>query len=311
MNMEQLSIDYKLHEVKNDYYGDPHLDAILNDYRKTLLETSFLFPIGSIRAIKFLKKISLDNLFIIASDKGYNTLAALDNLGHPTLSFHGSFSMMVNFHALANYFKNSGGDYFLQTPRKGIKTSVFLTKYHLSELENTAIAIKENIESFSPADYFTLHRRMSDSFQDCSLDVLAAHLNLSQWDPHIFLKFANHANTLVGEADGDTINFLAANMPKLADNYYYMPKSDCVLFEIAVFYHSIKRYQEALKYYKQAREFVGEQFGLYYNMALCEHNLGLNDDAMKNFIDAKRMDPESKEAVDWIAYLEKIADEKN
>jgi tetratricopeptide (TPR) repeat protein len=310
-NMEQLKIDYKLHEIKGDYYDDPHLDAILQDYKKTLVETSFLFPIGSIRAIKFLKKMSNDNLFIIASDKGYNTLTALDNLGHPSLSFHGSFSMMVNFHALANYFKNSGGDAFLQTPRKGIKTSIFTTQYKLSECENTALTVQANIEGFSPADYFTLHRRMSDSFQDCSLDVLAAHLNLSQWDPHIFLKIANHANTLVSEADADTINFLAANMPKLATNYYYMPKSDCVLFEIAVFYHSIKRYQEALTYYQQARQFVGEQFGLYYNMALCEHNLGLNDDAMIHFQAAKRMDSESKEADDWIAYLEKIAAEKH
>jgi tetratricopeptide (TPR) repeat protein len=310
VDMEQLSIDYKLLEIKKDYYDDPHLDSILQDYKKNLLSTSFLFPIGSIRAIKLLKKLAQDKLFIVASDKGYNTLRALENLGHPSLSFHGSFSMMVNFHALAAYFKNSGGDAFLQTPRKGIKTSVFTSGYQLSDMKNTQMALQEYVEGFSPADYFTLHRRMSDTLQECSLDVLAAHLNLSNWDPHIYLKMASRIAAQAEEADPDTINYLASNMQKIAANYYFMPKSDCVLFEIAVFYHSIKRYQEALQYYKQAQQFVGEQFGLFYNIALCEHNVGLNEDALKSFHEAQRLDSESKETIDWIAYLEKIAAEK-
>jgi tetratricopeptide (TPR) repeat protein len=311
VNMEHLSIEYKLNEIKKDYYGDPDLDSILENYKKTLLDTSFLFPIGSIRAIKLLKKLAHDKLFIIASDKGYNTLAALDRLGHPSLSFHGSFSMMVNFHAMANYFKNSGGDYFLQTPRKGIKTSVFMSGYKLADLKNTNIVIQNYVEGFSPADYFTLHRRMSDTFQECTLDVIAAHLNLSKWDPHIYSKMANRMTTLVEEADNDTINFLASNMHKLAANYYYMPKSDCVLFEIAVFYHSIKRYQEALQYYREAQKYVGEQFGLFYNRGLCEHNLGLNEDALKDFQQANLLDPESTETTDWITYIEKILTEKS
>ncbi len=54
--------------------------------------------------------------------KEHSTVESLDRLGHPSISFHGSFSMMVNFDAIGRYFKNSGGDSFLQTSRKGIKT---------------------------------------------------------------------------------------------------------------------------------------------------------------------------------------------
>jgi tetratricopeptide (TPR) repeat protein len=305
VNMEKLSIDFRVQEIKDEYYGDPQLDKILEHYRKNLLDTSFLFPIGGIRAIQYLKKLAHDKLFIIASDKGYNTIAALDRLGYPSLSFHGSFSMMVNFHALANYFKNTGGDAFLQTARKGIKTSVFCSSYRLSDMKKTRLAIQEYVEGFSPADYFTLHRRMSDTFQECTLDMLAAHLNLSRWDPHIYLKMASRVITQIEDADSDTISFLAKNMENIAANYYYMPKSDCVLFEIAVFFHSIKRYQEALDYYKKAQGFIGDQFGLYYNMALCLQNVGFNDEALTNFHAALKMEPDSKEAKEWIEYLEK------
>jgi tetratricopeptide (TPR) repeat protein len=305
LDMEQLSIDYKLHEIKQDYYDDAVLDTILQNYKKHLVDTSFLFPIGSIRAIKLLRKLSHNKLFIISSDKGYSSLSSLDRLSYPSLSFHGSFSMMVNFHALAEYFKASGGDAFLQTPRKGIKTSVFTSDFSLNDLPQTKLAIAHYIEGVSPADYFTFHRRLSDSYEECNLDMLAAHLNFTNWDPHVFQKIASRIGTLAPEGDTDTVKFLAKNMPKIAANFYYMPKSDCVLFEIAVFYHTIKAYKEALDYYKQAQKFVGEQFGLFYNMALCEHNLGLNTEAMQHFLEARRLDPQSKEAEEWINYLKK------
>ena len=304
IDMEHLAIDYKVHEIKNTYYGDPDLDSILEIYKTSLKDSSFLFPIGSIKAIKLLKKLSGNKLFIVASDKGYSSLSSLDNLGHPSLSFHGSFSMMVNFHALSNYFKNSGGDAFLQTPRKGIKTSVFTSNMPLSDMPETAFAIQQYVEGVSAADYFTLHRRMSDTFQECSLDTLAAHMNFTGWDPHIYLKLANRVTSLVDEADSDTVNFMASNMHKMAANYYYMPKSECILFEIGVFFHATKRHQEALDYYRQAKQFVGDQFGLYYNMALCEHHLGLLDDALQDFRTAIRIDSSSKEANEWVTFLE-------
>ena len=80
---------------------------------------------------------------------------------------------------------------------------------------------------------------------------------------------------------------------------------------MAVFFHSIKRYEDALNYYKQAQKFVGEQFGLFYNMALCEHQLEIFTDSLENFKNALRLENESKEAKEWIGFLEKILADKN
>lgn len=310
VDMEQIKVDYSVNEIKNDYYGDPHLDSILAEYKKSLHESSFLFPIGSFHAIKFLKKLANDKLFIISTDKGYSTVDSLDHLGHPSISFHGSFSMMVNFHAIGEYFKNSGGDAFLQTPRKGIKTSVFASGMHFSELPETSVAMNDYVEGFSPADYFILHRRMSDSFQECALETIASHMQLAGWDPHIYLKLSNRVISLVDEADNDTLQFVSTNMPKMAANYYHMPKSECVLFEIGVFFHAIKRYDQAEKYYKQAQPYVGEQFGLFYNLALCQQHLGHNEAALENFKRALQIDSTSTEAAEWITHVEKALAEK-
>jgi tetratricopeptide (TPR) repeat protein len=305
ISMDQISVDYVMREIKQPYYGDPQLDSMLEEYKNTLTSTSFLLPIGSIRAINLLKKLANDKLFLISSDKGYNTLKSLDNLHHPSLSFHGSFSMMVNFHALSRYFKDNGGDYFLQTPRKGIKTSAFCSGLNFADMPATSLAMQECIEGFSPADYFTLHRRMNDSFNECNLETIAAHLNLSNWDPHIYLKLTNRINSLLEEADKDTVSFIAQNMDKIAANYYYMPKAECVLFEIAVFFHTLKNYAEAIYYYQQAHVFVGEQFSLFYNLGLCQHSINENALALENFKTALTINSDSKDTQEWIAYIKK------
>jgi tetratricopeptide (TPR) repeat protein len=307
VEMEQISIDYSVKEIHGTYYHDPHLDSILSDYKKSLKETSFLFPIGSIHAIKFLKKLSNDKLFIISTDKGYGSPDQLDHLGHPSISFHGSFSMMVNFHAIAEYFKNSGGDAYLQTSRKGIKTSVFASGFQFKDLPELSVAIDEHVEGFSPSDYFTLHRRMSEAFNECNMETLASHMQLTRWDPHMYLKpgFSNRITSLIAEEnDVETIEFMAQNMPNLAANYYYMPKTECVLFEIGVFFHAAKNYEQAFNYYEKAHPFVGDQFGLFYNMALCLHHLQRNEEALNYFKKALALDAESKETQEWIAHLE-------
>lgn len=312
IDMEKLAIDYNVHEIRSAYYKDPHLDSILEGYKTSLKETSFLFPIGSFHAIKFLKKLSNDKLFIVSTDKGYSTTEALDHLGHPSISFHGSFSMMVNFHAIAEYFKNSGGDAFLQTSRRGIKTSVFCSGFKFDEMPYTAQAVEEHVEGFSPSDYFTLHRRMSDSFNECSLETIASHMQLAGWDPHIYLKLSNRVTTLIAEEhDVESMMFMAHNMSKMAANYYHMPKSECILFEIGVFFHAIKDYQQAFNYYQKAHPYVGDQFGLFYNMALCLHHLEKNDEALTYFKKAQELDPDSKETGEWIAHIEKIKSEKS
>jgi len=310
VDMQHISVDYHINEIKPHYYNDKVLDELLSFYKKSFTSTSFLIPSGSFHALNYLKKLANNKLFIISTDKGYSSLDTLDNLGHPSISFHGSFSMMVNFHAIAEYFTRAGGDAFIPTSRKGIKTAVFASGFTFNELPHTYLAINERIEGFSPSDYFTLHRRMSDSFQECDLDTIASHMHLALWDPHIYLKLSNRVLSLVNEADSETINFIAHNMKKMAENYYYMPKTECILFEIGTFFHAIKRYDEALNYYQQAHVYVGDQFGLFYNIGLCQHHLNQNEAALQTFKHALQLDAESKETEEWISFLEKTLTEQ-
>jgi len=311
VEMEKVDISYNANKINSDYYGDVNADNILEEYRTSLKETVFLFPTGALHALRYLKKISNNRLLLLSTDKGNGAKHTLDGAGRPPIYFHGSFfSVMVNFHAIGQYLKNSGGDFFLQTTRKGIKTSVFSSGFELKELPQTFQSIQDGVEGFSPADYFTLHRRISDSFQDCTLDTIASHLQMANWDPHIYLKLASRVNELAAEADADTIYYLSQNMAKIADNFYDMPQTECVLFQIANFFHATKNYSEAKKYYEAAEPFMIGYVGLHHNLGLCLHRLKENDAALAHFKRALELDSSSAETQEWINFLEKTSTEE-
>ena len=128
VDMKKIQISNTMREIKSDYYNDPQLDAILEDYKKTLPTTNFLIPIGAIRVIQYVKKISNDRFFILSADKGYTDIDEFNGLGNPSTVFHvNCFSMMVNFHAISEYVKNCGGDSYVQSTRKSIQSAVFVS----------------------------------------------------------------------------------------------------------------------------------------------------------------------------------------
>ena len=91
-------------------YGDPDLDALLEHYRTTLDDTVVTLPHVAIECVRRLRELAGDRLLLLAADKTHSTEASLAQRSEPELSVHGgSFSLMVNFHALAWYAERHGG----------------------------------------------------------------------------------------------------------------------------------------------------------------------------------------------------------
>lgn len=306
IDWEEVAISYD--EVDIDpthYYGDPALDAVLEFYKNELTESHFLIPIAGIRALKNLRTLCNDRIFVISSDKGNTHIDDINHSQYPQMAFHGSFSMMVNFHAIAKYFEFSGGKGFIQTKRSGIETAVYWSGFDLDSLPEASFAVWENVERLSPADYFVLHRNISENFQHCKLNTLSAHLAFTDWDPHIYQKLSKQICEQITTGDKEVVDYLAAHMDKLAENFYYLPKIYDVLFDIGIFFHTIRRYKEAAKYYQMSEHYFGEQFGLIYNIALCQYNFGEMEQALVNFRRALKLNPDSQETKEWINFIEK------
>jgi tetratricopeptide (TPR) repeat protein len=212
---------------------------------------------------------------------------------------------MVNFHALASYIEKIGGAAVIQSQRSDIKTVAFYTGFQMSDLPEFSTAVYENIERISPADYFILHRNISENFQHCKLNTLISHLAFSDWDPHIYEKLSRQINEQVVNADKSVLQYLLNHLPNLSSNFYFMPRTYDVHFDLAILLHSLHRYHEALEYYKKSEQFYGERFNLIYNMAICLYHSGDSEEALNLFNRALYLNPDSTESRSWVEFLKK------
>ena len=88
---------------------------------------SFLFPIGALRALRRLLALSGGRGLVISGDKGNNHAEQFKGLMDPHIAVHGSFSVMVNYHAIGMYFISRGG-FALHNPQEeaSLKVSAFV-----------------------------------------------------------------------------------------------------------------------------------------------------------------------------------------
>jgi hypothetical protein len=182
-------------------YEDPALGMILTEYCQALPTGSFLFPLGAFRTLKNLRKISSDNIFLLASDKGTQGLLPLQgHLAVPYTPHTGSFSYMVNFHAIGEYFQQSHGHTWhapenpsltsiaaLLIQKKGIvwenveyaAETVFCGR----NLTKNAYSLVQLLEHFGPK---------ADCPEEILVPVALACLHLAHYDPWVFHQCGEH-----------------------------------------------------------------------------------------------------------------------
>ena len=160
-NWEKVKFNYEEQPAEENYYDSPVINQVLNSYKQDLEDTHFLFPIGSLRGLQCLQKLSNNRMLLISSDKGYHSAEDLDNCEYPELDFHGSFSVMVNFDAIRRFFEMQNGDYFTQTARDGLLTAVFSSGFKLNDLIETQNILAQTVEGFSPTDYFNFYDHLT------------------------------------------------------------------------------------------------------------------------------------------------------
>ncbi len=312
VELSGVTVDYQAKEISSDHYDNAAINQVLDLYKNSFQDTSFLLPIGSIRGLDYLRRLANNNFLLISSDKAYTEIEAMENLGHPSLTIHGGcFSMMANCHAIGQYFQNIGGDFFTQSVRGGLKTCVYTSGATLSDLPQTRIAVKNSLEKYSPTDFFNNYRNICEMAENSDLDAIASFMQLSDWDPHVYRRISSYVLEKVKTANIDTIRFIANNIHKLSENYYFMPNVECIHFAVAIFFHAIADYAKAIQYYQLSEKFIGEEFSIKYNIALCLTQSDKNMEALEYFKAALRLNPDSQEATDWISHITQLYQNEN
>ncbi|PHQ81259.1 MAG: hypothetical protein COB66_02760 [Coxiella sp. (in: Bacteria)] len=306
---EKVDVAYTDKPIKGRYYDDDNFEHVLQSYEEDLENGAFFFPVGSLRVIQQLLSLSNDKLLLLTSDKGNIDLEEFEDEDHPELDFHGSFSVMVNYNAIARYFKLRGGDYFMQCPRDAIATAAFMLGSKINECTEFQFALDAMVSEFSPADYFNIYENIESNIKSQKLDTLASALSLSRWDPGLYDDVSERISDLIDDADDDLISYLKRYLHRVAENYYHMPGSNDTIFEVGTFFQEVSEFESALLYFKLSRQYFPSTWEVEFNCGYCEYHLENYEVALVYFEKALAHSPKSKETKHWIKdATEKLAE---
>ena len=303
----KVKLNFESSSIETRYYNERRMDALLLHYKNRLKDTHLLFPVGTLRGIENLEEISNNNMLLIASDKGYSELEELDNVDYPELDSHGSFSVMVNFHAISKYLDSPENDTYLPNSHDGLTTAAFMIGKRLKQLPRTQYALEEYVGGFSPVDFFNIYEQLTENLQHCQLNTLASYLALSRWDPALFSHIHDRLIECLNadKVDQEIVSFLINNIKNIIRNYYQIPGSDDLYFEAGLFLQEANCFDEALVYYRRSLRIFGDDYATFYNIGICHFQLKDYKNAKTALEKSLKIKPRSKEAKHLLADTEK------
>ena len=262
--------------IENYYPGRKELLPILQRYARTLEGIPFMFPEGAFTVIQYFQDLSKSRLLLLAGDQGKVTEAQLKVEPDPFLALHGSFSIGVNYHAIAQYFHNRGGMTYLTTfsnPSLVVTCSV-LGGTH-AQFPETSVAFEQNIDRFDPNDYYQLVNFSEKEWAYPNLDLIFLLLKIGQWDPANFNLFFERIRSELKTASDETKERFSEVIGKVWENFYPTDKSESrFVMNLGVLLYDLQRYDDALKFFERALALDPQFTTIYHNMACCYHEKG-------------------------------------
>jgi len=269
-----LQFEYQNVIQDGPMHSDPEINKLLESYKELSSDTYIFFPESAIKCIRNLKSLSSKGLFLLSIDKGYHELKDLENHQEPEVITHGSFSIWVNFHALAAYCKLKGGQALFPT-----QSNFHMELMALSFLEkeiapgHTQAVFRQTVEGFGPDDFKTLMKQAYTNVAQHSAMELLALYRLSSYDPTFFIKLSPRLKQVIKAITHKERRRLAQAMEQVWKSYFSIGEAYDLAFELGSIHYDLGYYQEALKYFDHSEELHGKKSDTYYNQVLCHYQL--------------------------------------
>lgn len=287
-----LEITHEHVPATADYYDDPDLNHVLKAYQERLPNTFLLFPYAAFQCLRTFARLSAGRLLLLSGDKGYSREEDLIHRDPPEIAIHGSFSMMVNHHALGQFVLRQGGQ-FLFTPHRHTSLDIcaFLLGQPPGGYVETRLAYTEAIENGGPDDFYTLREGIRKHYNGFTLGELLAYLRLSGWDADLFLEcFPALMEQAKGASPALREEFYWA-LQHIWDTYYPIGEWYDVAFCIGLLYHAWNYYPEALRFFQVSLQLYGAEAATAHNIGLCYYALGQVEEALAWINQALTIDP--------------------
>lgn len=263
-----------------DYYHDPEFDGLLAAYAERLNETAILFPKSGLEVVRTFHRLSSGRLLIIIGDKGHDRELDLLKRGSPGIAIHGSFSLTVNYHALAQYIERLGGVTLQPTHRYTDLNINVLLCGQLADYPDTRLAYHTSIVQWGPDELFALKKSVESHYDELTIQQILSYLRLNRWDPQVFMGgFPTLIKRLDPKAERLFPDIREAALRAWA-LYYHIGEPQDMPFCVGVTLYKIGYYDEAIKLFEISLALFGHDPSTLYNMAACYFELKQRDKAL-------------------------------
>ena len=212
---------------------------------------------------------------------------------------HGSFSMMVNYHAIAQFVRNMGGQALHPGhEHRSLNVSAFLLGRHPDDYPETRRAYHEAIEAFGPDDFFTLKEGIQKNYGALSLSQLLAFLRLSGWDAGVFYDCCPALlDGLAGASDAER-QAVYEMTQRVWELYYFLGEAQDIPFQLGMVLYDLGHYAAALDFFQQSLQLHGPHPSTTYNIGLCHYGLKHMAQALHYIEETLDLDPAFEGAAD-------------
>ncbi|MCE5318136.1 MAG: tetratricopeptide repeat protein [Parachlamydia sp.] len=263
------TFDYAPIEQIEGYYPDfPELHQILKVYASRFENIPFQFPVGAFETIRFFKELSHGRLLLLAGDQGRCTESQMQQF-EPYIAKHSSFSLSVNYHAIAMYFRHCGGMSLLTTYPEPLFVVVAATLgAEKDKYPETTLAFRTHIDYFEPNDYLKIVNCTETQWLEPTLESIFLILKLGNWDPVTFNHFFERIRELVPKAATEERESFVQVIYNIWDRFYPINIQDgAFVMNLGVVLYDLERYPEAIAFFQRALDLGYENEMIYGNLA--------------------------------------------
>ena len=222
---DRLRLNYEPIPLEKSFYGEPLYNQILDSYEEVLPDSSFSFPNVGLDSVNYWRGVGNGRLLLLTSDRGYTSAESLINQSNPLPNLHGSFSLMVNYHAMGEYVTRNHG-LVCQVPhyQDNIQVLAYLLGQVPQRGQETQLAFVDGVGEGGPDDFQAIKGVVEKRYATMTLPELLSFLRLSGWDATIFADFFAYFRDCVHQADPvwyDDVHEAVMNVQR-----GYLPLSD-------------------------------------------------------------------------------------
>lgn len=292
--LSQLRLRFQNEPASPDRYPDANWNLVLEQYRR-LPDATVLFPSVALRVLKQLRTESDGRMLALVADKGYTQEDVLGlTQGPPAFEWHGPecFSLMVNFDAIAKYFRATGGLALLpEKHSSNLHICAFLRGQPVEDYLLTCDAYQECQSQAGPDDLFVLLAWLNAHMEEMSVTQILAALRLTRWDPIAFIRLFPVLGRQVRNVVAEREDVLSAVQRTWANHFPVNARENVLTFDCGVILLELRFFKEAMAMFRTSQKVLGPSATTSYNLGLCAMGMQRSQEALAFMKEACELDP--------------------